>query len=256
MIERRIKHRNRFGGQIRTYRAFSEEEAEANHIPYVYWRDHHYTVLNGDSEPFYVLSDDGVVVPIHTVGFTKVAIVLRSAFGTFILPRFRKKDAKMTVLAENRGFESDFVSKKHYPFNGLKRVIATMSAHGLAMDEIVDSLCEDNSGRRAKLIRKIYKTEEISNMIREEVKTILTNVGLTEESVVKMLLEAHEVAKDKKDAANMIRAIENLVDMYGLKEKEKETVTQQVSLDTTVEDLARLEKVKEHIKLEQKTEKE
>jgi len=91
-------------------------------------------------------------------------------------------------------------------------------------------------------------------MVREEVRNILNNCGLTEEKVVTMLLDAHEVAKSKSDAANMLRATENLVDMYGLKDKAKESTTNTLELDSEVEDLERLESVKERLKLTQKLE--
>ena len=70
-----------------------------------------------------------------------------------------------------------------------------------------------------------------------------------------MLLEAHDVAKEKRDASNMLRATENLIDMHGLKDKAKETNTQTIEIGSEVEDLQRLENVKERLKLQQKTEK-
>ena len=92
-------------------------------------------------------------------------------------------------------------------------------------------------------------------MIKDEVREILQRVGLTEDRVVQMLLDAHEVAKEKRDAANMLRATENLVDMYGLKDKAKETQTRTLEIESEVEDLQRLENVKERAKLTQKDER-
>lgn len=93
-------------------------------------------------------------------------------------------------------------------------------------------------------------------MVREEVKEILSRMGLTEERVVQMLLEAHDVAKEKRDASNMLRATENLIDMHGLKDKTKETTTRTLELESSTEDLAKLERVQERIKLEQKDDRE
>lgn len=93
-------------------------------------------------------------------------------------------------------------------------------------------------------------------MVREEVRKILENCGVTEEAVVKMLLEAREVALEKKDAANMLRAAENFVDMYGMKEKDRQIDTRTFEVESEVEDLKKLEKVSDRLKLTQKEEKD
>ena len=93
-------------------------------------------------------------------------------------------------------------------------------------------------------------------MIKDEVRRVLSNCGLTEEKVVQMMLDAYAKADKKGDVGNMIRATENFVDLYGLKDKPKETTTRTFELGTEVEDLDRLENVKERIKLTQKDEKD
>lgn len=131
-----------------------------------------------------------------------------------------------------------------------------MAAHGLDVEEIVSLLCVSETSSRANHIRKYYKSKECVKMVREEVREILRRVGLSEERVVEMLIEAHDTAKEKRDASNMLRATENLIDMYGMKEKNKESVTRTLEVESSTEDLERLERVQERVKIEQKNDRE
>ena len=54
----------------------------------------------------------------------------------------------------------------------------------------------------------------------------------------------------------MLRAAENFVDMYGMKEKDRQTDTRTFEVESEVEDLKKLEKVSDRLKLTQKEEKD
>jgi len=254
-LQRTVKHTSKFGGATIVYTCLPKAEADAQGIEYEYWKTKHYTGM--EEGLFYVLSDDDIVVPIYAVSFTKYAVCLRSAFGIFLLSRYgRTKEASLIILPENRHKPEDYMRHSTATRDGLHNVIAVFAARGLSQDEIVASMCQDGRSRKAETIRKFYKSEEANKMIREEVRQILNNCDITEEKVVRMLMDAHQTAKDKRDVSNMLRSVENLIDIFGLKDKLKETRTDTIELGSEVEDLERLENVRQRIKLTQKHENE
>ncbi len=249
-----MQHRTLFNGECRLWTAYSVDECPPD-IEYVPWRDYQYSEANCRDKVFHVLSDDGMVVPVFSVGYIRTGIVLKTAFGHFVLTPRNKSKCRMHVLVENQGQLEDYAGRKHCSSAMTEAVVSQLAAHGLELNEILKILTVHPLGEKGKRISKFYKSEECRNMIRNEVRTILNNCGITEESVVKMLMDAHEIAKEKRDCSNMLRATETLVEMYGLKDKAKETTTNTIEIGSEVEDLQRLENVKERLKLQQKTEK-
>lgn len=255
ILKRTVNHRTRFGGASIEYEAHSLEKAIELSIPYVYWKDLDAKSHIHKEEVFWVLSDDDVVVPIFHVAPTPTGYILRGPFGQYILPRNRKK-ARMFVLSKSKAHSKENFTRKHQIRSHLDVNIVTMAANGMDINEIVNVLSPADKSSREDYIKKFYQSEKCAKMIREEVKQILNNVGLTEEKVVEMLLEAHETAKEKRDVSNMLRATENLVELFGLNDKTKETTTRTLEIESEVEDLARLENVRERARLTQKDEKE
>jgi len=250
-----IQHRTLFDGKRIEWTAYTEDEAPAD-LVYCYWKDYDYSEANCRGKVFHVLSDDGLIVPVYHVAYVRAGVVLQSAFGEFIIPRRNKAKAKMLVMAESKGHLEDYFSYQKHARPATQSIVAQLASHGLDINEILAILTIHPKGDKSQWIRKFYKSEECAKMIREEVKTILNNCGITEEKVIKMLMEAHEVAKEKRDCSNMLRAAETFVDMYGFKDKTKETTTNTLELGSETEDLQRLENVKERLKLSQKKESE
>ena len=65
-------------------------------------------------------------------------------------------------------------------------------------------------------------------MVREELQELLTKHGMTEDYTLDLLDETITTAKDKKDVTNLMRAVENLQDMHGMKDKSKLKTTTQI----------------------------
>jgi len=92
-------------------------------------------------------------------------------------------------------------------------------------------------------------------MIKKEVKDVLSEMGIDEKKVVEMLLEAYKTALGKEDVSNMLRTTENFVDMLGMKDKNRETVSEKMELSTEHADLAKLESIERRIMLEKKVDR-
>ena len=248
---RRIYHGKRHDSPIIEYRAYYESDAANDGLEYTYWKDINTKSRSNIHE--YVLSDDWIVFPIIAVASSKGFNILKSPFGNFILP-IKKIDIKLIFLPENRAGILDNASKRSANENSLKTTVAVMSAHGMSKSEILGALCSDTRNlttKKATLIKKFLGTEECALMVREEVRQVLARVGLTEETVVRNLVAAFELAKRKEDASNMNRSVETMINLFGLTDKETTKHTKELELTTETTDLEKLESVKDSVKLTQ-----
>ena len=93
-------------------------------------------------------------------------------------------------------------------------------------------------------------------MIDKELNEILTSKGIDEGTVFDMLIEAADMARNKEQAANLLRVAENFIDIFGMKAKKE--VSQEFEADITylegIEDKIRLEsaKIEDSKQIEQK----
>ena len=67
--------------------------------------------------------------------------------------------------------------------------------------------------------KRTMKSEIFKNMVKNELQGLLAEHGLTENFTLELLEETIKLAKDKKDITNLMRAVDNLQDMHGMKEK-------------------------------------
>jgi len=103
--------------------------------------------------------------------------------------------------------------------------------------------------------KRLFKTEGIQKMIDKEMQRIFEEKGITKGSVVDLRMEAIEIAKSKSDSANMLRGVEGLESLMGMKPTSK-TVTDTLELDATsqVSDLIEKEDVKLRLSRKRPTE--
>ena len=67
--------------------------------------------------------------------------------------------------------------------------------------------------------KRRMKTEVFRDMVREELQKLLNEHGYTADWTMELFGDAIDLAKDKKDVSNIMRAVENLQDMHGMKDK-------------------------------------
>ena len=70
-------------------------------------------------------------------------------------------------------------------------------------------------------------------MVKEELSSLLSEHGMTEDYTLGLLESTISMAKDKKDVTNLMRAIENLQDMHGMKEKHMVKTTERIEASST-----------------------
>jgi hypothetical protein len=76
--------------------------------------------------------------------------------------------------------------------------------------------------------KRRMKKEKFKDMVREELQALLNEHGLTEKYTLELLEETIGKAKDKGDVTNLMRAVDNLQDMHGMKEKHLVKTTEQI----------------------------
>ena len=82
--------------------------------------------------------------------------------------------------------------------------------------------------RERRKYRRTIRTEAFRNMVKEELAGLLSEHGLTENYTLDLLERTISMAKDKKDVTNLMRAIENLQDMHGMKDKHLVKTTEKI----------------------------
>jgi len=78
-------------------------------------------------------------------------------------------------------------------------------------------------------------------MVRDELEGLLEKHGKTKGYTLELLDEVIQMAKEKKDVTNLMRAIENLQDMHGMKDKKQVRQTVQLEAVQTKRLLADVE---------------
>jgi hypothetical protein len=89
------------------------------------------------------------------------------------------------------------------------------------------------------------KSEVFKSMVKDELQSLLQDNGLTEKYTLDLLQEGIQMCKDKKDTTNLMRAVENLQDMHGMKEKHLIKTTDKLeahSATTLIDELVTEEK--------------
>tara|TARA_R100000781_G_scaffold37008_1_gene26205 strand:- start:194 stop:553 length:360 start_codon:yes stop_codon:yes gene_type:complete len=76
--------------------------------------------------------------------------------------------------------------------------------------------------------KRMMKTEVFEKMIKEELADLLTDHGLDKTYTLELFAKVIAMAQDKKDVTNLMRAVENLQGMHGMKEKQLVKTTEKL----------------------------
>ncbi len=112
---------------------------------------------------------------------------------------------------------------------------------------------DSNTERRVK---RNMRTEVFKGMVREELSKLLTEHGLTENYTLDLLERTIGMARDKKDVTNLMRAIENLQDMHGMKDKHLVKTTDTIEATSTTKLIDELREEEQKLMAQRTTIKE
>lgn len=212
----------RLGGKKVIFEIYTEQEAKDRNIPYRHWK----LCSPGD----YGLSDDGFVGVCLSKKVYKskkkgtVNSVIFMAFGAAWLTKSgyinyleRKANNTFSRTSARSSDEAQAARSK------------TKNAVILAADQLVRTgdidfhklgeLFRPDQVDPTATMRRLFKSEIVQTMLREEVRKALEVKGITEETVVSRLDEAYGMALKSKDLPNMLRSTENFVEILHMKQK-------------------------------------
>tara|TARA_R110000824_G_scaffold95302_5_gene229273 strand:- start:13755 stop:14513 length:759 start_codon:yes stop_codon:yes gene_type:complete len=227
MYEITINHKN--VGK-KTYTIYTKNEADKEKLPYSHWKD--------AREGEWALSDDGFVSKIITKKSYSSQnevdnVYLRFAWGYhFFSPKYEGKELNVkgrksnTTLSGKRPIE---VKAKQEKMKNLAMVYAQTMNTG----DTIKKVCGELDSGQERRIKRYMRTEVFKGMVREELTKLLSDHGLTEHYTLDLLEQSIVMAKDKKDITNLIRVVENLQDMHGMKDKHLVKTTDRIEATST-----------------------
>jgi hypothetical protein len=194
------------------YKIFDKKEADSNEIDYKYWRE--------ASEGEYGISDDNYVAKvISRAKYKPTSIYIRFPYGyTFFNPDYNS--SKLTFAG--RKANNTISGKTHWEVlaNGQKmKNLAMVYAQIMDYNKTIEHVLDNPTSNQKIMWKRRMKKEKFKDMVRDELQALLNEHGLTEEYTLDLLEKTIRTAKDKGDVTNLMRAVDNLQDMHGMKDK-------------------------------------
>ena len=227
-----------------TYNVYREDEAKEKGIEYVYWKE----ANTGE----YAISDDKYVAKIisrreypsnHDIPNT----YLRFPWGyTFFNAKYDSKKLNVKGRKTNVTFTGKSYIEVQSGQDKMKN-LATMFAlkpdYDLAIEWALGAVT-DSERRKWK---RTMKSEIFKNMVKDELQGLLTEHGLTENYTLELLEETIKLAKEKKDVTNLMRAVDNLQDMHGMKDKHLVKTVEQIEATSNTKLIDELKETEEKL---------
>jgi len=224
-----IKHKDK---GLTTYTVYRKEEADEKGIAYKKWQD----ADKGE----YGISDDKYVAKVISRRIYKASngrknVYLRFPWGyTFYNPKGNIKPLKVKGRKANNTMSGKRYIEVQANQDKMKN-LATMFAIKPDYDVAIEWALGEVESWEKKKWKRTMKTEVFKGMVREELVKLLSEHGMTEDYTLDLLDETIKLAKSKKDVTNLMRGIENLQDMHGMKEKHLVKTTDKLEAHSSAE---------------------
>ena len=245
-----IKHKD-VGAKV--YDVFSIEEADEKGIDYKHWKE----AKQGE----YGASDDGYVSKVIKRktynNKDKPMDYIRFAWGyTFYNPRYNGKPLKAAGRKSNTTLTGKSYIEAHKN-SQIMRDLAMAAAHFAKPDKVIDEvLGKDIEDWERRKWKRTMKSEVFQSMKREELAKRLQKHDLTEDYTLELLQDGIKMAKEKKDVPSIMRAVENLQDMHGMKDKHLVKTTEKLEATSSTKLLDEIIEEEKSIGLERITQSE
>tara|TARA_R110002167_G_scaffold85904_3_gene232750 strand:- start:5627 stop:6373 length:747 start_codon:yes stop_codon:yes gene_type:complete len=203
------------------YMVLRKEEADDKNLAYKHWRE--------ADEGEYGLSDDDYVAKVISKSTYKpTSVYVRYPFGyTFYNPKYKSVKLKASGRKSNTtisGKTNWEVLSNGQKMNNLAMVYAQTMDYNKAIEHVLDN----PSNNTIVMWKRRMKKEKFKDMVRDELQKLLQEHGMTEGFTLDLLEETIQKAKAKGDVTNLMRAVDNLQDMHGMKDKHQVKVTEQI----------------------------
>ena len=232
-----------------TYTVFDKKEADFNKVSYKYWRK--------ANEGEYGISDDNYVAKVISKSkYKPTSVYIRFPYGyTFFNPNY----SSVKLNAGGRRANNTISGKTQWEVitNGQKmKNLAMVYAQTMDYDKTINHVIDNPSDNQKIMWKRRMKKEKFKDMVRDELQKLLQEHGLTEGYTLELLEETIKKAKDKGDITNLMRAVDNLQDMHGMKEKHLVKTVEQIEATSNVKLIDELREEEEKLIATRTTTKE
>tara|TARA_R100001082_G_scaffold85361_1_gene51932 strand:+ start:410 stop:1159 length:750 start_codon:yes stop_codon:yes gene_type:complete len=219
----------KFRTGIKDYNVYSIDECKSKGLEYKYWKE--------CSEGDYGESDDGYIGECIKVSDYDKARFITMSYGVgFVTDRSKIKFLKnhsmgiYTMINPKHWIETEIRAKR------FDRVLTAYMAQLMSPNPIdwnvLGNIYRPDQEKPAVTVKKLFKQEKVQTMVKDELKKILSDKGISESFVLDTILDAIEVAKTKQDAGNMLKASSELSDYLQMK-PDKKIQTERLEVDVT-----------------------
>ena len=232
-----------------TYNILTSEEAQDEKIDFKYWRE----ANSGD----YAVSDDNIVSKlIKRKSYKNGSTYFRFPWGYCICKDVNKS---FKLLAENRESKYTFSGKPWLKVHK-KQLLGDMAmvyaqakgSNRVKMEQAINLVHgEDINDSNKRKYKRWMKSEVFTDMVREEQQKLLQKHDMTEDFTMELLKKAITIAEDKKDVSNMLKAVDNLQEMHGMKDKSTIKTTESIEASETHKMLESLEEEERRLNITQ-----
>ena len=210
-----IKHR---GDKTATkYTIRTKEEADRDGIKYVYWQK----VKQGQ----YALTDDDIVAKCYKTkdyGIKKgiARRYFNFPFGPMMWKTNRTQSKCWGIRLKKKLLTEEDVDKIEFTYKDELRNLAL--AYAITWDKTlaIAAVIHNASKARMTKLMKQMKSQSFRSLVTDELNKLLTKQGLGKEYTFELFKRAIEMAIEKKDVSNMLKAVENLQKLHGFDKKE------------------------------------
>ena len=227
---------------LKSYKIRTKKEASNEGLKYIYWKK----AKEGD----YAISDDGYVAKViktkqYNNGGKGIRNYIRMPWGYIFYSPIRDNQ---TFNATGRESIHTLSGKREIEVKVKKQKMqdaALFYAIQPDAEIVIQTVYGDIKSAKKRTIKRWMKSEVFKSMVKEERIKLLQDNAFGEEDVITMIKEAIEMAKSKSDVSNYMRAIENIQDMLGMKDRDKLVETTQIEATTTrrlIDEIAEEEK--------------
>ena len=231
------------------YIIYNRKEADEKELQYKHWKE--------ANEGEYGLSDDNYVAKVISKSVYKpTSVYIRYPFGyTFYNPNY----TSVRLKASGRKSNSTISGKTNWEVlsNGqTMKNLAMVYAQTMNFDKTIDHVIDNPSNNQRVMWKRRMKKEKFKGMVRDELQKLLSEHGLTEDYTLDLFEKTIQTAKAKGDVTNLMRAIENLQDMHGMKDKHLVKTTEQIESTSNVKLIDELREEEEKLTATRTTIKE
>ena len=233
IVRKHLKHKLIKGAKARyvekAYDIYTKKEADEKGIAYEYWKD---------CEPWeYGITDDEYVAQCLKKRIYNGRVNLVFPLGEMFINA--NGSGKLLYEPHKRNNSFSMVSAKpawktkkgKTVYKNFAKIYAIMSLQGgINFRKLADVLGKTDKNPIAKA-KALVKKDWMREMIDDQIKKYLKEKDIDEGTVLDMIEESYGVAKEKKDAGNMLRSAENLVNILGMKADAKKEVPDHLQIE-------------------------